>query len=245
MRLELDGYETETQLKAILKAVTYLADNYEERKLPEIFEDVADIPNVMDETPEHLVPDRVIKLPDPIATVTTGADHKIENIVVPTPAATAVSPDGIVPLNTPVGDLVVLEGAPDSAGIFWDKRAHASSKSLMANGQYTKKRGLAPAEYEAIIAEQTTIVAPVDTGRVPAEAVVAPDPANVGFGTPDPNATLDWPTVVQKVFDARTQERVTQEQMDAKAVELGVQGFMNLGPRPDLWERYLMELSIA
>tara|TARA_R110000744_G_scaffold85683_16_gene167455 strand:- start:990 stop:1916 length:927 start_codon:yes stop_codon:yes gene_type:complete len=56
---------------------------------------------------------------------------------------------------------------------------------------------------------------------------------------------LDWNTVFMKSIQAVQDQKVSNEQLNAKAVEMGVTGgFAVLGLRPDLFQQFLIELGI-
>lgn len=160
----------------------------------------------------------------------------------PTPPAAAVADDA-----TP---------ETDNQGLPWDGRIHASSKLMTTKGNWKRRRGVEDKVYNQVVAELTagaTAVAQETEAAAETEAVLAevppvpetPDPATAGFGGNGAAGEMTWPDLVQKVMTAKVQELVSQEQLDNTCANLGVQGgFNNLVGRPDLYERFVMELNL-
>ena len=88
-----------------------------------------------------------------------------------------------------------------------------------------------------------------DKGYPPLPVVVLPITNAGGEHLSNPGTTgtteLDWNTVFMKSIEAVQNQKVTNEQLNAKAVEMGVTGgFAVLGLRPDLFQQFLIELGI-
>jgi hypothetical protein len=71
----------------------------------------------------------------------------------------------------------------DSAGVPWDERIHASTKTKVADGTWKKKRGITPAYYDSIVAtlkgttpEPTVVLPPPPPAPEPEQTVVLPPP---------------------------------------------------------------------
>ena len=146
--------------------------------------------------------------------------------------------DGEFPTQIPTGAVI-----PDDQ-VEWDARIHASTKSRVKNGEWKRKRGISEELYESVMAE-------LRAGNV--DTVNTADPASVAFGgttttleqKPTPTAgDLQWPDVIKRVMAGKQTEMVAQEQVNAKAIELGVANFPSLSAHPELWTQFLMELGI-
>ena len=94
----------------------------------------------------------------------------------PTPAPAAAAED----------EEVDVTGVVDADGLPWDPRIHSSSKQLVADGTWRKRRNTAKelfAEVEAELRGLSTVDAPVDA---PIPAPPPPPPAAVAFANPAP-----------------------------------------------------------
>ena len=83
---------------------------------------------------------------------------------------------------------VDVTGVVDADGLPWDPRIHSSSKQLVADGTWRKRRNTAKelfAEVEAELRGLSTVDAPVDA-PIPAPPPPPPPPAAVAFANPAP-----------------------------------------------------------
>lgn len=112
------------------------------------------------------------------------------------------------PIPPPADDLVDIDGTP------WDERIHSGGKSKMANGQWTKRRGVTPALYDMVMSELTVAAA---TPFVPPPAPPAP------VTPPAPPATVEEPPFValQKKVQAWIASAVDVPQRSERAQALG------------------------
>ena len=96
----------------------------------------------------------------------------------PTPAPAAAAED----------EEVDVTGVVDADGLPWDPRIHSSSKQLVADGTWRKRRNTAKelfAEVEAELRGLSTVDARVDA-PIPAPPPPPPPPAAVAFANPAP-----------------------------------------------------------
>lgn len=96
----------------------------------------------------------------------------------PTPASAAAAED----------EEVDVTGVADADGLPWDPRIHSSSKQLVADGTWRKRRNTAKelfAEVEAELRGLSAVDAPVDA-PIPAPPPPPPPPAAVAFANPAP-----------------------------------------------------------
>jgi len=96
----------------------------------------------------------------------------------PTPASAAAAED----------EEVDVTGVVDADGLPWDPRIHSSSKQLVADGTWRKRRNTAKelfAEVEAELRGLSAVDAPVDA-PIPAPPPPPPPPAAVAFANPAP-----------------------------------------------------------
>ena len=83
---------------------------------------------------------------------------------------------------------VDVTGVVDADGLPWDPRIHSSSKQLVADGTWRKRRNTAKelfAEVEAELRGLSAVDAPVDA-PIPAPPPPPPPPAAVAFANPAP-----------------------------------------------------------
>lgn len=145
-------------------------------------------------------------------------------------------------------------GAIDSAGTPWDERIHASSKQQTAKGIWKRRRGVDDNTFNAVMAELSgtpsadpnpnSEIDSTQLGLGQAQGTQQPaDPAAGNAGNVSTEVT--WEDVFQRFMAAKVAQKVTQEQGDSTAMNLGVAtGFVGLMARPDLWQQFLIELSL-
>lgn len=148
-----------------------------------------------------------------------------------TDAATAF---GAAPVTTTTGDV-----ERDKDGIPWDERIHASTKTKVAAGTWTRRRNTPDAEFDAVMQElkaantQRTVQAaaglippppPATTGGaipLPPSAVVpttpapAPSqtPADTGASSTAPAANT-FPLIMKKITEAQTAQKIDKPTLD-------------------------------
>lgn len=112
----------------------------------------------------------------------------------------------------PADDLVDINGTP------WDERIHSGGKSKMANGQWTRRRGVTPALYDMVMAELSGAAAPSQADPAPAPPAPVTPPA-----PPAPPATVEEPPFValQKKVQAWIASAVDVPQRSERAQALG------------------------
>jgi len=129
-----------------------------------------------DVTPVQIpAPPAIIPPPPQIQVAAVGPVHM--QAASPTPAPAAAAED----------EEVDVTGVVDADGLPWDPRIHSSSKQLVADGTWRKRRNTAKelfAEVEAELRGLSTVDAPVDA-PIPAPPP-PPPPAAVAFANPAP-----------------------------------------------------------
>lgn len=135
----------------------------------------------------------------------------------------------------------------DANGTPWDERIHSGGKSKMANGQWTRRRGITPALYDMVMAELNGATSPEP---VTPPAPPAP-PASVTPPVP-PAPVEDSPFVVlQKKVQAWIAAAVDGPQRSERAQALGkalkdygVVSIPALASQPDLIPAIEMALAL-
>lgn len=119
----------------------------------------------------------------------------------------------------------------DSAGIPWDERIHASTKTKTANGNWTRRRNTDDAVFNSVMAELKGGGLP-DAGK-PAY-VEGPDaapptlpapPAAADDGPPPPPTTaapISFPMLMVKVTKAQTGGKITKADVDGILATFGI-----------------------
>ena len=230
MKISIDGWENARELLAIQAAIQVLIDN--PRPTDEAFDHITEVPD-----PVAVPAQGEISLTEPLIDPAKVGFGQPGNVATPTAPTSSDSPPApsTAPATPPAGDGVEV----DEAGVPWDKRIHSSGKTKYANsdkrrGQWKRKKGVDDATYDQVLAEITG-----------GAAAVAPAPAPAATPAPAPaNGQLTWDAIVAKVFEAKGAQLVTQEQLDAKAAELGATNFGGLVQAPGVWPRFLMELGL-
>lgn len=129
--------------------------------------------------------------------------------------------------------------ALDAAGLPWDARIHSSSKAILADGTWRKKRGVPTEVLTAVEAELRQVLAiPAAVVPTPPAAVVPTPPATV-VPTP-PAAVVDHPVPVNfpeflQAITRRVREgHTTLERILAIVTAQGLPNIQAVGVRGDL-----------
>ena len=151
----------------------------------------------------------------------------------PLPSTTAIVPPPAAP--APAANL-------DSRGLPWDGRIHASTRALLQDGSWRRKRDTDPAYVAQVEAElRGAVAAPavppppptVAAAAVPAspESSAPAVPPAPGGGTAEP---LTFAGLLQRVTAAVAGGKITQAQVVEACGTLGVPSLPVLATRPDL-----------
>lgn len=173
---------------------------------------------------------------------------------VPTPTASAAP-------SAPVTTLPPVNGVElDSEGLPWDARIHSGSKAKVASGAWKKRKGVDPAEFDAVVAELKAVMsapaAPSEPNPAqafggseqPANTTIAPPPppppaAPAATVPPPPPPAVTAPAnptgltltdLFKKSAVAMTKGHITQEEVNQCCRNHGVPMLALLGNRPDL-----------
>lgn len=135
----------------------------------------------------------------------------------------------------------------DAAGMPWDGRIHASTRSTVAGGVWRLKKGVDEALVASVTAElRAAMAAPAAIAPPPAAPVVAPPPAPGITVAPPPPASgaMTFPQLMLRITSmtpgAETQARVTQAVQSA-----GLPSLPMLASRPDLVPAVAAALGVA
>lgn len=170
----------------------------------------------------------------------------------PAPAAATPAPD-ITP-SAPISSAPTSPGSVelDSAGLPWDARIHASTRTkLKGDGTWKLKRGVHDHEVERVTAELRAIMSagPASTAEAPAGPSVThtppagqfPTPPGSGMttqapaGQPAPTPTaLDFAGLMQRVTAAQTAGKLTPTAIMDAVRSVGLNALPDLIHRPDL-----------
>ena len=255
MKLEFDA-TSRVEVEMVRKMFTDVAFDLETpRSLGEVDERV-EVPVI----PEPKTIAEVILADKTIAEVIL-ADKTIAEVAAEVAATAAVIPNPpITPAEQAAGmpeDDVDPDATPapdrDKHGRIWDERIDSSNHKQTTGGEWNKRRNVDDAVRQQVMAELASAdtAAPADVFTPPVAPpapvdVNAPPPPPVEIGAAEAPSIIDWGVVFTRTMDAKTKELVTQEQIDTKVAEYGiVGGFPALIARPDLYEQFLIELSIA
>lgn len=150
----------------------------------------------------------------------------------------------VVPLPNNTG----VETAPntagvelDSAGLPWDARIHASTKTKKADGTWTQRRGVDKQDVAAIEAQLRNVMslpqrnAPVQQPDWTQTPEAASDP--YGF-----SAVKDIPQVISKVNELINSKIIDPKIVPVALAEVGLPDFFALGNRLDLVQDFLAAL---
>lgn len=152
------------------------------------------------------------------------------------------------------------EGAVDAAGFPWDERIHAGSKTTNKDGTWKLRRGVDKPLVEEIRASFTGSTRPepevqqkgaheVGFGQQAGNEQApqsAPYIQNAGAQqtvTQSPSNNIVWPQVLKMVAEAKA-GGCTTEQINAAAQAQGVDTFVLLAHRPDLFTPFLCSLGL-
>lgn len=116
--------------------------------------------------------------------------------------------------NAPTTATTLPTGERDAAGIPWDERIHASTKTKTANGQWTRRRNTPDDTYAAVMAElkaaNTTRTMEAAAGIIPpppsivpapptASPAPSPAPAAPAASSTAPAGSTSFPEIMKKV----------------------------------------------
>jgi hypothetical protein len=233
MQITFNSYDSKVELEMTRDLVNTMLDRYDEMNPEMTCEEVderADV-TVTDEPAAESA-----RLPDPPAAPAAESDDEAEA----DPAATA-APER------------------DSSGRVWDERIDSSNRKTNSDGTWQKRRNVDDATRQAVIDElKLADSAPTETFAPPsvpappaapaADAAAPPPPPaaeEADSSAPPTGATIEWGDVFQRTMSGVQNQTVTQEQMDAKVLEYGIEGgFPALIAHPEKWELFLTELML-
>jgi len=230
MHITLDGKEDNKTLRAVRAALDVLIGEETVPVRGEVFR-VPDVPEA-EPAPLFINPNMADDLREKHGMLPDQFQEQ-ESL----PQAEPIVPP--VPQAVPDADVEV-----DINGLPHDPRIHASTKSKTQDGAWKKKRGVQDSLVERVTAELMGTVPP---SVVDAAAVVPPVPTAPPVPEPEQPAaaTVTWAEALQKLLTAKAAGTVTQEQLDAKAIELGIDaGFAGVSQHPDLYQDYLVALGL-
>lgn len=166
------------------------------------------------------------------------------NYVKPKEPGVDPQPTGTLKIDPPAaGQLPVVPPGPelDSQGVPYDERIHSGGRSKNKEGAWNRKRGVSEMEYARVLTEimarkEPAPAVPAPTAALPQvpaatqQPVVPPVPP-----TPAPTSDLTWQQVCAVLTEKITSGKVTTEELNVKARELGVEPFALIGQQPALW----------
>lgn len=169
----------------------------------------------------------------------------------PSPAATTGSPP---PPPPPAPGPVSASGAApttsgvqvDSAGLPWDARIHASTKTMTAKNVWTRRRGVEDSLVVQVEAQLRAAMAVPAPPPMPMEPLGTPgkwpfpvDSSSVTGAAPTPT----FPTLMQFITERIGDKRLTQEQVTAAVQAVGLESLNLVMTRVDLVPQVLAELK--
>lgn len=157
----------------------------------------------------------------------------------PKPAAPSVSSEPVP--DAPAAPAPTTSGAEelDSAGVPWDERIHASTKSQNADGTWKKRRGVDPAEVDRVTAELTTAPeAPAAEQSAPVAPPAVPEVPEVPAAPATPESVTP-----ADVFKFITTNKPTPEQSAAALAMVGFSKPNDVFTQPDKAGDYLEALQ--
>ena len=257
MKIEFHSYDTKAELEMIRDLASAMVERYDEMNPPYTTVD----PQPTDEI------DSRIEVPITLPAV---APEPPTEAVAPEPPTEAVAPENVEKFEVDLdasGEIDVdPEAAPaperDKHGRVWDERIDSSNRKMTTSGEWQKRRYVDDDVREAVIAELMAVApspeetfaeaatpaappAPAPDAAAPTTAPPPPPPATEGAGdTPAPSADLDWGEVFQRTMTAIQAQHVTQDQINAKVNEWGIDSFPGLVGHPDKFGLFLAELMI-
>jgi hypothetical protein len=263
MRITLNDYDDLHTLKIAQTMVTTLIDTYDERNgidaapmttdeagnenvnatealgLPDV--ETINVPVIDTVAPPPPPPGPAVEVTEQI--LTTYPDTDADAIV-----AGAPPPPTSVIVDLGKQDITIVVDVvrdKNGDGVTWDARIHSSSKKMSTRGIWNRRRNVDDALFEEVMAElQGEVITAAQTfNPPPAPDASAPPPAPASTG-------VEWGNVFQRTMMEVTtptnkDKPLTMEQIHRKCVDLGVADFAALAARADLWDMFLIELSIA
>ena len=157
----------------------------------------------------------------------------------PKPAGPSVPGDPV--RAAPAAPAPTTSGAEelDSAGVPWDERIHASTKSQNADGTWKKRRGVDPAEVDRVTAELTTAPeAPAAEQSAPVAPPAVPEVPEVPAAPATPESVTP-----ADVFKFITTNKPTPEQSAAALAMVGFSKPNDVFTQPDKAGDYLEALQ--
>lgn len=157
----------------------------------------------------------------------------------PKPDAPSVSSETVP--DAPAAPAPTTSGAEelDSAGVPWDERIHASTKSQNADGTWKKRRGVDPAEVDRVTAELTTAPeAPAAEQSAPVAPPAVPEVPEVPAAPATPESVTP-----ADVFKFITTNKPTPEQSAAALAMVGFSKPNDVFTQPDKAGDYLESLQ--
>lgn len=138
----------------------------------------------------------------------------------PAPPAPATVPSA----SNSSASTLTASGAVDSAGLPWDERIHASTKTTVADGTWRKKKGVSPELIAAVEAELLGKPAAATSGPMvpPAPTVPASVPVPpVASADADPR---DFQSLVQWILPHTKNGKLSQTDVQLAVMGLGIEG---------------------
>jgi hypothetical protein len=142
------------------------------------------------------------------------------------PPAVPIPPANVVPPPPPA--ITPIVPTTDKAGLPWDARIHASTKTMTAEGVWKKKRGVLPEVAEEVEKEMRKIQALPAPGAAPAPGTPLPD-----FNA----ATLRMVTCIAA-------GKIKTADVDAVLASFGVETWGLLQARPDILAAVCTKLGV-
>jgi len=142
------------------------------------------------------------------------------------PPAVPIPPANVVPPPPPA--ITPIIPTTDKAGLPWDARIHASTKTMTAEGVWKKKRGVLPEVAEEVEKEMRKIQALPAPGAAPAPGTPLPD-----FNA----ATLRMVTCIAA-------GKIKTADVDAVLASFGVETWGLLQARPDILAAVCTKLGV-
>lgn len=198
---------------------------------------------------------------------TAGAGALATAPAVPT-AGVAVPSTGSLPPAPPVPTAApAAPAAPasyaelDSAGLPWDSRIHASTRTKIADGTWKLARGLDKAVVAQVLDELRAVMAgapaaspaapvvpppapPAPPAAPPAPVAPPPAPPAAPPAPPAPAGGLDYPQFVTKLTAAIASGQITQALIKDAIGTYGVSSLPLMAQRPDLYDQVLTMLGV-
>lgn len=231
---EISSATTKTELSSIIAMCLALGGT-----MPKVVADIA----------MALADERTTVAPKPPAVVPEAPLSPVAGepaVVAPPPPVTNGAPPA------PSADVVL-----DSKGLPWDERIHAASKDRNGDQSWRKRRKVADADYEKVVAELRATyplpgvtAAPASTAPSAPAATTAPEPpaappapvaeappAPVVAAAPEAPAApkkLSFPQLVAACDAANNGQGFTFEQLDEMAKSIGLDEFKSLLKQPEM-----------